>query len=71
METTNSGGGQQFKTQVQETGQVSLPTLIHSFVACDRIRVSHAPAIALKQIRLLETEGATHTHIHGWRGVGG
>ena len=32
-------------SQVQETGQVSLPTLLHSFVACDRRRVSHAPAL--------------------------
>jgi hypothetical protein len=32
------------KLQVQETGHVSLPTHVHSFVACGRTWVPHAPA---------------------------
>ena len=43
--------------QVQETGLVSLPTHVHSFV--------HAPADKLSSKRcLFETEGDTHTHPH-------
>ena len=47
--------------QVQETGQVSLPTLIHSFIACDRIRVSPAPAPTTTL-----AQGVTHTHTHAY-----
>ena len=53
--------------RVQETGEVSFPTLIHSFVACDRTRLSHAPALhrgskekGQSWNELLETEGGTH-----------
>ena len=57
--------------QVQETGQVSLPTLIHSFVARDRIRVSHAPAAVqwsgkiqgrLERVRVVSLETGVDTH---------
>ena len=47
-------------SQVHRADQALLPTLAHSFVACGRARVPHAPA-NLKGFNLLETEGGTHT----------
>ena len=55
-------------SQVRRDDQSLLPTLAHSFVACGRTRVPHAPANCIiqesaKKYVLLETELDTHSDI--------
>ena len=54
--------------QVRRAYQALLPTLAHSFVACGRAGVPHAPAcetvVKVKVVAIPSAQGLTHTHTH-------
>ena len=54
--------GHKFWLQVHESDQLSLPSTHHSFVASGRCVKPDAPAGLVDRVKLLETEGDTHTH---------